>query len=143
MTFAGPRARRLPSPQYNHLRFWDKDTSCNKAHKSSKHLSKISIICHIRKERKSYNYHLNGPHAWLYNYGIFHRPLSLISGDDLGNFLLDSESIMEQERTNPSLYWLMPKDYYWDPKDVFIQSDNFNFTVKNYQKVTNTINLHN
>jgi hypothetical protein len=29
----------------------------------------------------------------------------------------------------------MPKEYYWDPEDVFVQSHNFNFTVKNYQKV--------
>ena len=64
----------------------------------------------------------------------------MISGDNMGHIGVDSGRVMEQERTNPSLYWLMPKEYFWDPEDVFLQSDDFNFTVKNYQTVRQFVN---
>jgi len=40
-----------------------------------------------------------------------------------------------QERTNPSLAWLMPKEMMWGPDEVFLQSDNLNVTTKNFEQV--------
>jgi hypothetical protein len=48
---------------------------------------------------------------------------------------VDSTSIGDQERTNPSLAWLMPKDMMWGPEEVVLQSENLNVTTKNFHQV--------
>ena len=48
---------------------------------------------------------------------------------------MDSTSIGDQERTNPSLAWLMPKDMMWGPDEVVLQSENLNVTTKNFHQV--------
>ena len=62
----------------------------------------------------------------------------MFPGDNLGSKIVDSGSIGDQERTNPSLAWLMPKDIMWGPDEVILQSDNINVTLKNYAEVNET-----
>jgi len=57
----------------------------------------------------------------------------------LGSRIVDSGSIGDQERTNPSLAWLMPKDIMWGSDEVILQSDNINVTVDNYAEVGNLL----
>ena len=56
-------------------------------------------------------------------------------GDDLGNHLVNGIAIGKEERTNPSLYWLMPKSLMWNDDEVILQSENLNITANNLSKV--------
>ena len=65
-----------------------------------------------------------------------HINLTIFSlGDDLGNHLVNGIAIGKEERTNPSLYWLMPKSLMWNDDEVILQSENLNITANNLSKV--------
>lgn len=56
-------------------------------------------------------------------------------GDDLGSLVL-RESIMRAEQiTCPSLAWLLPSPLFWKPTDVLVQTDKYNYTIQDFEKL--------
>ena len=53
-------------------------------------------------------------------------------GDDLGSFWVNTKSLRTQERSNPSLLWLMPSPLLWPAaSEVLVQAANVNITTAN------------
>jgi len=53
-------------------------------------------------------------------------------GDDLGSFWVNTKSLGTQERSNPSLMWLMPSPLLWPAaSDVLLQAADVNITTAN------------
>ena len=53
-------------------------------------------------------------------------------GDDLGSFWVNTKSLRTQERSNPSLFWLMPSRQLWPAaSDVLLQAADVNITTDN------------
>jgi lysophospholipase-3 len=55
-------------------------------------------------------------------------------GDNLGAWIISSRSLMIEQRTNPSLAWLMPNEDLWPDTEVLLQSPKVNITTKNMQE---------
>ncbi|XP_049868362.1 phospholipase A2 group XV-like [Pectinophora gossypiella] len=56
-------------------------------------------------------------------------------GDDLGSRVL-RESVMRAEQvTCPSLAWLLPARALWKPSEVLVQTDKYNYTINDFQKL--------
>eukprot|EP00094_Tigriopus_californicus_P006482 TCALIF_06242-PA protein Name:"Similar to PLA2G15 Group XV phospholipase A2 (Homo sapiens)" AED:0.10 eAED:0.10 QI:0/0/0/0.8/1/1/5/0/408 len=58
-------------------------------------------------------------------------------GDNLGAWLISTDSIKIEERSNPSLAFLMPSEKLWSEDEILVESDNVNFTVKNISEFFN------
>lgn len=54
-------------------------------------------------------------------------------GDNLGVRVLSESALREQQRTSPSLSFLMPSNKYWSPEEVMVQTSSRNYTVNDYQ----------
>ena len=54
-------------------------------------------------------------------------------GDNLGSPIINSKSFMVEQRTNPSLNWLMPNLKYWSD-DNLVEAQNINITKKNFEE---------
>ena len=54
-------------------------------------------------------------------------------GDNLGNYFVEAFRLRYEQRTNPSLAWLMPSPDLWGEDEVIVQSQNINITMRNYQ----------
>ena len=53
-------------------------------------------------------------------------------GDDLGSFWVNTRSLRTQERSNPSLFWLMPSRLLWPAaSEVLLQAADVNITTDN------------
>ncbi|GBP70031.1 Group XV phospholipase A2 [Eumeta japonica] len=64
-------------------------------------------------------------------------------GDDLGSLML-RESVMRTEQiTCPSLAWLLPSPVLWKPNEVIVQTDKFNYTINDFQKLFLDMDLPN
>ncbi|KAI8428336.1 hypothetical protein MSG28_002528 [Choristoneura fumiferana] len=64
-------------------------------------------------------------------------------GDDLGSLIL-RESVMRAEQiTCPSLAWLLPSPLFWKPAEVLVQTDKFNYTINDLQKLFTDMDLPN
>ncbi|XP_077284078.1 lysosomal phospholipase A and acyltransferase-like [Arctopsyche grandis] len=55
-------------------------------------------------------------------------------GDNLGTFVLRESILREQQITAPSLAWLLPSPLFWKDAEVLVQTDKYNYTVKDLQK---------
>lgn len=53
-------------------------------------------------------------------------------GDDLGAWLLSEKKLMWEQRTSPSLAWLMPQEGFWEPDEVLVETASRNYTLKDY-----------
>lgn len=51
--------------------------------------------------------------------------------------MISTDSIKLEERSNPSLAFLMPSEKLWDENEVLVESDNLNITVKNISEFFN------
>jgi len=56
-------------------------------------------------------------------------------GDNLESWLLSEKKLMWQQRTSPSLAWLMPQLGFWEPDEVLVETPEKNYTVMDYQKL--------
>lgn len=55
-------------------------------------------------------------------------------GDNLGIFVISESILREEQRTSPSLAWLMPSPLFWKPHEVLISTaEGNNFTVNDYK----------
>ena len=54
-------------------------------------------------------------------------------GDNLGSRLVSSFSFRTEQRSTPSLAWLMPSSDLWGDDEVLVQSQNINITLANYK----------
>ncbi|KAK4015285.1 phospholipase A2 group XV [Daphnia magna] len=55
-------------------------------------------------------------------------------GDNLGVRVLSETALREQQRTSPSLSWLMPSSMQWSPEEVMVQTSSRNYTIQDYQE---------
>ena len=55
-------------------------------------------------------------------------------GDNLGSYLVQAFSFRTEQRSSPSLAWLMPSSDLWDEDEILVQSQNINITLSNYHK---------
>lgn len=62
-------------------------------------------------------------------------------GDDLGSQYINRQYLKIEQRTNPSLHWLMPNLDYWPDDTVFVQSPTVNVTKKNFEDFYTFMNL--
>ena len=60
---------------------------------------------------------------------------AFISGDNLGVTLVPTLTIRKDERTFPSLAYLMPSDKFWPPEEVLISRSSKNYTTSNYNEL--------
>lgn len=54
-------------------------------------------------------------------------------GDDLGSWILSEKKLMWEQRTSPSLAWLMPQEGFWDSDEVLVETANRNYTLRDYE----------
>eukprot|EP00096_Caligus_rogercresseyi_P004061 TRINITY_DN1819_c0_g1_i2.p1 TRINITY_DN1819_c0_g1~~TRINITY_DN1819_c0_g1_i2.p1 ORF type:complete len:408 (-),score=101.72 TRINITY_DN1819_c0_g1_i2:466-1689(-) len=58
------------------------------------------------------------------------RALKVFSmGDNLGSWILNSKSLMVEQRTSPSLAWLMPSSDYWSLNETLVSTGKINLTL--------------
>ncbi|XP_030024885.2 phospholipase A2 group XV [Manduca sexta] len=62
-------------------------------------------------------------------------------GDDLGSLMLRESIMRTQQITCPSLAWLLPSPLFWKPSEVLVQTDKYNYTVKDFQKLFTDMEL--
>lgn len=65
---------------------------------------------------------------------------AFISGDNLGVTLVPTLTIRKDERTFPSLAYLMPSDKFWSRDEVLISRSSKNYTSSNYKELFEDIN---
>nr|XP_026489289.1 group XV phospholipase A2-like [Vanessa tameamea] len=56
-------------------------------------------------------------------------------GDDLGSLMLSESTLRTEQITCPSLAWLLPSPNFWKPSEVLVQTDKFNYTINDLQKL--------
>lgn len=64
-------------------------------------------------------------------------------GDNLGSAWVNSKYLKIEQRTNPSLHWLMPNLKYWPDDTVFVQSPQINITKRNFEDFYKYMNVTN
>lgn len=57
------------------------------------------------------------------------------SGDNLGVIVVPALTIRKDERTFPSLAYLMPSDKFWSHDEVLMSADNKNYTTRNLDEL--------
>lgn len=62
------------------------------------------------------------------------------SGDNLGVVVLSSNKLRDEQRTSPSLAFLLPSDRFWKSDEVLISTALRNYTVNDYQAFFHDIN---
>ncbi|XP_021917682.1 group XV phospholipase A2-like isoform X1 [Zootermopsis nevadensis] len=55
-------------------------------------------------------------------------------GDNLGSYVLRESILREEQITSPSLAWLMPSSLFWNPDEILIQTDEKNYTTKDFKE---------
>ena len=60
-------------------------------------------------------------------------------GDNLGSPIINSKSFMVEQRTNPSLNWLMPNLNFWSD-DNLVEAKNINITKDNFEEFYKLLN---
>ena len=61
-------------------------------------------------------------------------------GDNLGSRLVSALNFRTEQRSSPSLAWLMPSPALWAKDEVLVQSQNVNITLSNYQRFYHLLN---
>ncbi|XP_046961873.1 phospholipase A2 group XV-like [Vanessa cardui] len=64
-------------------------------------------------------------------------------GDDLGSLMLSESTLRTEQITCPSLAWLLPSPNFWKPSEVLVQTDKFNYTINDLQKLFTDMELPN
>lgn len=62
------------------------------------------------------------------------------SGDNFGVITITALTIRKEERTFPSLAYLLPSDKFWAPHQTLLSTGRKNYTVADYQQFFNDIN---
>ncbi|XP_074595737.1 lysosomal phospholipase A and acyltransferase-like [Brevipalpus obovatus] len=62
------------------------------------------------------------------------------SGDNLGVIMVPALKIRKEERTFPSLAYLLPSAKFWSPNETLITTGRKNYTVSTFQEFFNDIN---
>jgi len=52
-------------------------------------------------------------------------------GDTMGTWVVSAEDIVGEQRSDPSLAWLVPQQGFWSDDEVLVQTPKKNFTVTN------------
>ncbi|CAH4012107.1 phospholipase A2 group XV-like [Pieris brassicae] len=64
-------------------------------------------------------------------------------GDDLGSLMLRESTMRTEQITCPSLAWLLPSPNFWKPTEVLVQTDKFNYTINDLQKLFTDMDVPN
>ncbi|XP_034841217.1 lysosomal phospholipase A and acyltransferase-like [Maniola hyperantus] len=64
-------------------------------------------------------------------------------GDDLGSLMLSQSTMRAEQITCPSLAWLLPSPNFWKPSEVLVQTDKFNYTLNDLEKLFNDLDVPN
>ncbi|XP_050362070.1 phospholipase A2 group XV-like [Nymphalis io] len=64
-------------------------------------------------------------------------------GDDLGSLMLSESTLRTEQITCPSLAWLLPSPNFWKPSEILVQTDKFNYTINDLQKLFTDMELPN
>ncbi|CAB3230343.1 unnamed protein product [Arctia plantaginis] len=64
-------------------------------------------------------------------------------GDNLGSVMLRESIMRAQQVTCPSLAWLLPSPLFWKSNEVLVQTDKFNYTIQDFQKLFTDMELPN
>ena len=58
----------------------------------------------------------------------------------MGNYFVSPLGLRYEQRTNPSLAWLMPSPDVWGEDEVLVQGNNMNITLKNFDTFYSALN---
>lgn len=58
--------------------------------------------------------------------------ITVLSGDNLGSFILRENIVRAEQISSPSLAWLLPSEFFWKD-EVLVQTAEKNYTNKDYQ----------
>ncbi|KAG1659779.1 Group XV phospholipase A2 [Nymphon striatum] len=65
------------------------------------------------------------------------------SGDNLSVVLISPRTLRQEQRTFPSLAFLLPSDKFWNSSEVLIQTSKKNYTVQDYKQFFTDIDFMN
>merc|ERR1712071_713001 len=81
--------------------------------------------------------------AWISLAGCFAGTIKAMKvyseGDNLGVRVLSSTALREQQRTSPSLSFLLPSDKLWSSDEILVETSTRNYTVHDLQDFFNDI----
>lgn len=64
------------------------------------------------------------------------KPVRLmVSGDNLGVYVVSTVKARVEQRSMPSTAWLMPFDTFWDSSEILVYSPKRNYTVADYKQL--------
>lgn len=112
----------------------------------------VMLICHSMGCPVSYYYLLQKDQAWKDQYiqsfvtlagawgGAVKAMKAFTSGDNLGVIVVPALTIRKDERTFPSLAYLLPSDKFWDEDEILVSTQRRNYTVNDYENFFRDIN---
>ncbi|XP_040569905.1 lysosomal phospholipase A and acyltransferase [Lepeophtheirus salmonis] len=125
--------------------FTDYKNLIEKAYSTNKNI-KVIIICHSMGCPITLYFFNQQTQEWKDKYirsfislaGVWAgtmRAMKVFSmGDNLGSWILNSKSLMVEQRTSPSLAWLMPSSDYWHPNETLVSTGKINLTVSDFKE---------
>ncbi|XP_047497835.1 phospholipase A2 group XV-like [Penaeus chinensis] len=63
------------------------------------------------------------------------------AGDNLGIYVISSLKVRAEQRSAPSLAFLLPSSDLWGPDDVLVETPTKNYSTSNFQDLFDTLNL--
>ncbi|GIX81725.1 phospholipase A2 group XV [Caerostris extrusa] len=54
------------------------------------------------------------------------------SGENLGVYVISQINVRKEQRTSPSLAYMMPSDLLWAPNEIVMITDKMNYTIKDF-----------
>lgn len=83
--------------------------------------------------------------SWISLAGCFAGTIKAMKvyaeGDNLGVRVLSSNALKEQQRTSPSLSWLLPSSRLWSSEEILVQTSARNYTVNDFRDFFNDIDF--
>ncbi|XP_055933165.1 phospholipase A2 group XV-like isoform X1 [Argiope bruennichi] len=54
------------------------------------------------------------------------------AGENLGVFVISQINVRKEQRTSPSLAYMMPSDMFWAPDEILVTTDKKNYTIRDF-----------
>lgn len=121
-------------------------------HSFMKNEERVVLICHSMGCQVMLYFLNHKPVEWKEKYikslitlgapwgGAVKAIKAFVSGDNLGVIVVPNLTVREDERTFPSLAFLLPSDKFWPQDEVIMTTNEKNYTTANYKELFMDIN---